>query len=395
MVQCDMKNIVPKESLTCLVAKATLDESMLWHRRLGHVNFKTINKLVKENLMRGLPTKCFENDQTCVACLKGKQHKASFVTDDYSRFTWVFFLATKDETSGILKSFITEVENLVDKKVKIIRCDNGTEFKNRVMSHSSKETRSSQDYILMPLWKDGSLFDSSSKNASNDEHNLLWKQERRTMKEEPKKVIQALKDPSWIEAMQEELLQFKLQQVWTLVDLPHGKRAIDTKWVYKNKKDERGIMIRNKARLVAQGYTQEEGIDYDEVFALLARIKAIRLFLALCSSKNFSIPDGCEESISIWKRLKRKFNVHQPSGFEDQSFLTKFIRSMIGSLMYLTSLRPDIIYLKVNLIGHLYPKASPIDLEANTDRDYAGASLRQKNHNKEVVHFLEAIDSWQ
>ncbi|GJU80472.1 putative ribonuclease H-like domain-containing protein [Tanacetum coccineum] len=75
--------------------------------------------------------------------------------------------------------------------------------------------------------------------------------------------------------MQEELMQFKLQQVWTLMDLPHGKRAIGTKWVYRNKKDERGIVIRNKARLVAQGYTQEEGSDYDEVFALVARIEAI------------------------------------------------------------------------------------------------------------------------
>ncbi|GKD68663.1 putative ribonuclease H-like domain-containing protein [Tanacetum coccineum] len=78
MYSVDMQNIVPKESLTCLVAKATLDESMLWHRRLGHVKFKTINKLVKENLVRGLPTKCFKNDQTCVAYLKGKQHKASY-----------------------------------------------------------------------------------------------------------------------------------------------------------------------------------------------------------------------------------------------------------------------------------------------------------------------------
>ncbi|GJZ80850.1 putative ribonuclease H-like domain-containing protein, partial [Tanacetum coccineum] len=78
MYSVDMKNIVPKESLSCLVAKATLDESMLWHRRLGYVNFKTINKLVKENLVRGLPSKRFENDQTCVACLKGKQHKASW-----------------------------------------------------------------------------------------------------------------------------------------------------------------------------------------------------------------------------------------------------------------------------------------------------------------------------
>nr|GFB37484.1 retrovirus-related Pol polyprotein from transposon TNT 1-94 [Tanacetum cinerariifolium] len=81
---------------------------------------------------------------------------------------------------------------------------------------------------------------------------------------EPKKVFDALQDPSWVEAMQEELLQFKIQKVWTLVDCPKGVRPIGTKWVLKNKKDERGIVVRNKARLVAQGHTQEEGIDYDE-----------------------------------------------------------------------------------------------------------------------------------
>ncbi|GKA42394.1 putative ribonuclease H-like domain-containing protein [Tanacetum coccineum] len=170
MYSVDLKNIVPKGGLTFLFAKATSDESKLWHRRLGHLNFKTMNKLVKGNLVRGLPSKLFENDQTCVACQKGKQHRAScksktensislplhllhmdlfgptfvkslmkkmyclVVTDDYSRFTWVFFLATKDETSGILKSFITGIENLVDHKVKVIRCDNGTEFKNREMN---------------------------------------------------------------------------------------------------------------------------------------------------------------------------------------------------------------------------------------------------------------------
>ncbi|GJR27611.1 putative ribonuclease H-like domain-containing protein [Tanacetum coccineum] len=96
-------------------------------------------------------------------------------------------------------------------------------------------------------------------------------------------VIQALTDPSWIEAMQEELLQFKLQKVWTLVDLPKGKRAIGTKWVYRNKKDKRGIVVRNMERLVAQGYTQEEGINYDEVFAPIVRIEAIRLFFAYAS----------------------------------------------------------------------------------------------------------------
>ncbi|GKF46588.1 copia protein, partial [Tanacetum coccineum] len=76
--------------------------------------------------------------------------------------------------------------------------------------------------------------------------------------------------------MQEELLQFKLQQVWVLVNLPNGAKVIGTKWVYRNKKDERGVVIRNKARLVAQGHRQEERIDYDEVFAPVARLEAIR-----------------------------------------------------------------------------------------------------------------------
>ncbi|GJV32965.1 putative ribonuclease H-like domain-containing protein, partial [Tanacetum coccineum] len=152
MYSFNLKNVVPSGGLTCLFAKATIDESNLWHRRLGHVNFKTMNKLVRGNLVRGLPSKLFENDHTCVACQKGKQHKAScktklissinqplqmlplVVTNDFSRFSWVFFLASKDETSGILKTFITGIENQINHKVKIIRCDNGTEFKNNDMN---------------------------------------------------------------------------------------------------------------------------------------------------------------------------------------------------------------------------------------------------------------------
>ncbi|GKB26044.1 retrovirus-related pol polyprotein from transposon TNT 1-94, partial [Tanacetum coccineum] len=93
-----------------------------------------------------------------------------------------------------------------------------------------------------------------------------------------------LKTTMNIEAMQDELLQFGLQKVWRLVDLPKGKPAIGTKWVYRNKKDERGIVVRNKARLVAQGYTQEEGIDYNKVFAPVARIEAIRAWYETLST---------------------------------------------------------------------------------------------------------------
>ncbi|GJX42004.1 putative ribonuclease H-like domain-containing protein [Tanacetum coccineum] len=621
MYSVDLKNIVPKGGLTCLFAKATSDESKLWHRRLGHINFKTMNKLVNGNLVRGLPLKRFENDQTCVACQKGKQHRAScksktvssisqplhmlhmdlfgptfvkslmkkmyclVVTDDYSRFSWVFFLATKDETSGILKSFITGVENLIDQRVKVIRCDNGTEFKNKEMNqfcerkgikrefsvartpqqngvaerknrtlieaartmladsklpttfwaeavntacyvqnrvlvtkphnktpyelflgrkpalgfmrpfrcpvtilntidHLGKfdgkadegffvgysinskafrvfnsrtriveenlhvqfsentpniagsgpnwlfdidaltksmnykpvvagnqsngnagtkacddagkarmETVPGKDYILLPLWTADPPFSQSSKSSpdagfkpSGDDEKKVTKEPKKeggdprkdinvvgaktsidlpndpNMPEledivysdddqdvgaeadmtnldtfmpispisttrihkdhpveqiikdlnsapqtrrmtnfleehEPKKVIHTFKDPSWIEAMQEEILQFKLQEVWTLVDLPNGKRAIGTKWVFRNKKDEKGIVIKNKTR-----------------------IEAIRLFLAYASFKDFVVYQMDVKSAFLYGKIKEEVYICQPPGFEDPNF---------------------------------------------------------------------------
>ncbi|GJV26871.1 putative ribonuclease H-like domain-containing protein [Tanacetum coccineum] len=298
------------------------------------------------------------------------------------------------------------------------------------------------------------------------------------------KVIQALEDPRWVEIMKEELLQFKLQKVWTLVDLPNGKRPIGTKWVFRNKKDERGIFVKNKARLVAHCYTQEEGIDYDEVFAHVARIEAIRLFLAYASFMGFIVyrmdvksaflygtieeEEYVDDIIfrSIKKSLCVEFEQMMHKRFQMSSIgeLTFFLglqvkqkddgifisqdkyvadilkkfdfvtvkttstpietnkallkdeeaedvdvhlyRSMIGSLMYLTASRPDIMfavcacarfqvtpkvshlhavkrifrYLKGQpKLGLWYPRDSPFDLEAFSDSDYAGASLDRKS----------------
>ncbi|GKA00871.1 putative ribonuclease H-like domain-containing protein [Tanacetum coccineum] len=457
MYSVDMKNIIPRESLTCLVAKATLDELMLCHGRLGHVKFKTINKLVKENLVRGLPSKHFENDQTCVACLKGKQHKASCKSKIQNSITQPLFMLhmdlfgpTFDETSGILKSFITEIENLVDKKVKIIRCDNGTEFKNRVMSdgpkwlfdidvltksmnyvpvvastnsndsvgtkvsvgtgHSSKEIGSSQDYILMPLWKDGSLFDYSLKNASNDEpqpssdagkkddegvsqESGIDDQERPgnntqdvntagpsintastnvnngslninnvslTVTTAPLEATHAnyFSDKTELDISNITTTYLVPSTLNTRIHKDHSldhvigdvQSSVQTRRMTKtsneqgrtqegdssfdrskldrinqdellqNKKDERGIMIRNKARLVAQGYTQEEGIDYDEVFALVARIDVIRMFLAYASFKYFVVYQMDVKSAFLYGKIEEEVYVCLPPGFDDPEF---------------------------------------------------------------------------
>ncbi|GJU11043.1 putative ribonuclease H-like domain-containing protein [Tanacetum coccineum] len=524
MYSFDMKNIVPKESLTCLVAKATSNESMLWHRRLGHINFKNINKLVKDNLdtsdesrlwhrrlghinfrninklvkdnlVRGLPTKRFENDQTCVACLKGKQHRASckskvlnpitkplfmlhmdlfgltfvsslmhkkyclVVIDDYNRFTWVFFLTTKDETNEILKNFIKEIENLVDKKVKIIRSDNGIEFKNKVLDDFCREKVAACTIINEYAGTQGELNAGTSEEISQDctiedgPDNENDEKDRHEDDSSPKEVNTAgqhvnttspevnigrfklntvgplvntassydqdsLKDmftmgashtleathveffidedepevdlgnitnsytvpttpntrihkdhpienvigdvksfvqtrrmtkPTseqglnlqallklylilWVKQA-EELLQFKLQQVWILVDLPIGKRAIRTKWVLKNKKDERGIAIRNKERLVTQGHRQEEGINFEEVFASVARIEAIRMFLAYASFMGFLVYQMDVKSAFLYGTIEEEVYVTQPSGFKDPDHpdkVYKVVKTLYG-----------------------------------------------------------------
>ncbi|GJS95160.1 putative ribonuclease H-like domain-containing protein, partial [Tanacetum coccineum] len=675
MYSFNLENIVPSGGLACLIAKATIDESNKWHRRLGHVNFKNLNKLVKGNLVRGLPSKIFQNDHTCVACQKGKQHKASckaksvssisqplqllhmdlfgptsvrslnhktyclVITDDFSRFSWVFFLRTKDETSGILKDFIRQIENQLNQKVKTIRCDNGTEFKNRdfiefcgskgikreysnartpqqngVAERKNRtlieaartmladsflpntfwaEAVSTACYVLNrvlvtkpqnktpyelvtgkipiisyirpfgchvtilntidhlgkfdgksdegkgPTW----LFDldyltdsmnyqpvrsenQANKHAGPQEANqnagllctanmvFLYfnSQELKSRQEQdandaaealrkefaqetedlllqagtakasstnivntvstpvstaspygglsfidltnteyddseipaleeiyanptnepvvnvspiptsrinsihpstlilgdPQSAVQtrskvtkssgahafkdlliALEDKSWVDAMQEELLQFKIQKVWILVDLPYGKKAIGTKWVYRNKKDERGVVVRNKARLVAQGHRQEEGIDYDEVFALwpvIQRGTIDKTFFIKKDKNNIMLmqvyvddiifgstkKSWCDEFEALMKsrfqmssmgeltfflglQVKQKEDVYrllQP--IETQKPLVKdeeasnvdvhLYRSMIGSLMYLTASRPDIMF---------------------------------------------------
>ncbi|GJQ98935.1 putative ribonuclease H-like domain-containing protein [Tanacetum coccineum] len=573
MYRFDMKNIVHKESLTCLVAKATSDESMLWHRRLGHINFKNINKLVKENLVRDLPLKRFENNQTCVACLKGKQHRTSYKTK-------VFFLVTKDETSEILKNFIKEIENLVDNKVKIIRSDNGTEFKNKVMDDFCREKGIKREYSIartpqqngvverknrtlikaartmladfkLPttFWVEAvstacyvqnrvlivkphnktpyelfrgfkpaigfmkpfgchvtilntldnlGKFDGKSdegffvgyslsskafrvyntrtkkvqenlyirsaaenlikdKNESHDANddteksnddnnfkddgtadqqvntaspdvNTRSREVSTTFLEVNTATPEDLVGPSHssediqvdsfnnqdnqevdlgnipnsyaipttpnIRIHKDHPIEHMIGDVWILVDLPKGHRAIGTKWVYKNKKDESGIIIRNKARLVAQGHTQEEGIDYDEVFAPVARIEAIRMFLAYASYIGFMVYQMdvksaflygqideehqelddiifgstkkvmCDEFEKLMKdkfqmssmEILRKFNytdvktasttidLEKPlvKHGDDDDVDVHLYRSMIGSLMYLTTSRPDV-----------------------------------------------------
>ncbi|GJY33287.1 putative ribonuclease H-like domain-containing protein [Tanacetum coccineum] len=352
-----------------------------------------------------------------------------------------------DETSEILNNFIKEIETLVDLKVKIIKSDNGTEFKNKVMDDFCREKgtseENSQDCIVMPIWKDTSYFDSPIKDVDNGEpktvddaqkqikdgpnnenteqerfsnesilkkFNASWfntasPNEQDSTEEEPKVDLGNITNSDT-----EELLQFKLQQVWILADLPSGKRAIGTKWTRK-------------------------GIDYEEVFAPVARIEAIRFFFGLCFFYGFSgKSNGCKECFSYNGTIKKEVYFTQPPGFKDpdqsrQSLQAMgFKRAKRSETLYIKKqkgifclYRPDIMfavcacarfqvtpktshllavkrifrYLKGKpTLGLWYSRDSPFELVTYTDSDYAGATQDRKSTTGGCQFLGNMLISW-
>nr|GEX25672.1 retrovirus-related Pol polyprotein from transposon TNT 1-94 [Tanacetum cinerariifolium] len=134
---------------------------------------------------------------------------------------------------------------------------------------------------------------------------------------EPKDVKEALKDESQVVAMQEELNKFVANDVWELVDLPISQSVIGTKWIFRNKLHENGIVSRNKARLAAQGYNRQEGIDYDETYAPVARLESTRIFLAIACANDFKLYQIDVKSAFLNDFINEEVYVAPPPGFID------------------------------------------------------------------------------
>ncbi|GJU87379.1 retrovirus-related pol polyprotein from transposon TNT 1-94 [Tanacetum coccineum] len=214
---------------------------------------------------------------------------------------------------------------------------------------------------------------------------------------EPKNIKEAMADSAWIEAMQDELHQFDRLKVWELVDKPFGKMIIKLKWLWKNKKDEDQTVIRNKARLVAKGYAQEEGIDFEESFAPVARLEAEEVYVA--QPDGFVDPDHPEKVYLLRKAL---YGLSKASKSPGQSIGTPMAtkpkldadligepvdqtdyRSKIGSLMYLTSSRPDIVQVD-----------SVFELTAFSDADYACCVDTRKSTSGGIQFLGDKLVSW-
>nr|GEX21574.1 hypothetical protein [Tanacetum cinerariifolium] len=451
MYSIDLNNIVPHKDLICLVAKVSVDEGMLWHRRLGHLNFKTINRLVRHNLVRGLPSKCFENDHTCTACLKGKQHKASWKFEakrdegyfiGYSMSSKAFsvfnkrtkrveenlhveFLENKAIEKGAGPNWLFDIDSLT-KSMNYVPVDAGTNSTNLsgtkdAASQEVKKDVSSLRYTALPNWVHDALLESSSSKPQDDcstdapessrnfnptatSTNPLADQLEKLTVETPiptvsspvptaclndssepssntrlilKRVSNQVETPSLdniltltnrfedilgvttnsVDSDEVEADVSNMETTITVNPAPtlrihkdHPKSQIighvdtliqtrnkskeaekqkpkkisdalqDPSWVLKNKKDERGIVIINKVRLVAQGHTQKERIDYDEVFAPVARIEAIRLLLAYALFMGFTVYQMYVKSIFLYGTIDEEVYVMQPPGFQNPEF---------------------------------------------------------------------------
>ncbi|GJV42822.1 putative ribonuclease H-like domain-containing protein [Tanacetum coccineum] len=359
------------------------------------------------------------------------------VTDDYSRFSWIFFLATKDETSDIFKSFITRVENLIDQRVKVIRCDNGTKFKNKEMNQfcqrkgikrefsvartpqqngvaerqnrtliEAARTMLADSKLPTTFWAKAvntacyvqnrtadPLFSQSSKSSPDAGFKPSGDDKKKVTEEPGKEGGDSSKDNECSDQEKEENVnstntvnaastnEVNVVGAKTSIELPDDPNMPKSEDIVYSDDDKDvdaeadmnnlDAFMLNKARLVAQGYTQVEGINYDEVFALVARIEAIRLFLAYASFKDFVVCQMNAKSAFLYGKIEEEVYVCQPPGLEDPDF-------------------PDKVY-KVE-------KALYDDLKVTTAKDYIDeysenlmlkAELAKKEHMVEKKVFNE------
>nr|GEW63380.1 hypothetical protein [Tanacetum cinerariifolium] len=421
MYSFDMKNIVPKESLTCFVAKATLDESMLWHRRLGHINFKNINKLVKDNLVRGLPSKHFENDQTYVACLKGKQHKASCKFDGkadegyFVRYSMnskafrVHNIRTKRVEENVHIEFLENKPIVANAGPKwMFDIDMLTESMNYVPFIAGLN---SDDFAGSPL------FDSSPKISSNagKKHDEVLDKEKeddftnlessihvnptpttRTHKDHPlKQVIGSLNTPMDVKSafLYERIKkEVYMCQPPGFKDLNHLDKVYVDDIIFGSTKKE---LCTEFERLMKDKFQIRSMREITLFLGLQVKQKKDGIFIShdkyvvkVLRKISFLDVKSANTPVDMEKTLVKDA--------DGDDVYVHLYRSMIGSLMYLTTSRPDIIYLKGHpKLGLWYPIDSPFELVAYTDSDYARASLDTKSRTGGCQFLGSRLISWQ
>ncbi|GJY18665.1 putative ribonuclease H-like domain-containing protein [Tanacetum coccineum] len=404
----DMKTPTPAKSFACLIAKATSDESKMWHRSvIGKFDGKSdegflvgyslnskayrVYNLVTKKVEVNLHVNFLEDKPNVKGNQANPHAGTSEVTNSAgtSQTSNANAFEEKEEDAelivvpSVVKDTVEKVEtrksSTHSKKEEIL-----TELQQEKEASSTGASEDNPKFKLLEEINSGSEPVNTGKLDPDDtpmpELEIFNKSETRIFGEasydkegvEPIKIFESLQDDSWVQAMQEDLLQFKLQQVWVLVDLPHEMKVIGTKWVYRNKRDERGMVVRNKARLVAQGYTQEEGIDYDEVFAPVARMEAIRLQVKHNKEGIFISQD------KYVAEILKKFNLVS-------------VKTTITPMETKVALTKDEEAIDVDVT----PKTSHLNAVKRIFNDYGGSNLDRKSTTGGCQFLRQRLISWQ
>ncbi|GJW94626.1 retrovirus-related pol polyprotein from transposon TNT 1-94 [Tanacetum coccineum] len=414
-----------KTSPICLLSKASKTKSWLWHRRLSHLNFGTLNKLAKDGLARGIPRLKFQKDHLCLACALGKSKKSSHqpkaeytnqeklyllhmdlcglmrvasINGKRTRASFYDFTPPSIAISPVQEAVAPRAVVLADSPVStsIDQDAPSTSIPStQEQEHSPNISQGFEESPKTPTFRDDPLHeslheDSTSQGSSSNvrqthtpfEHLGRWTKDhpianiignpsrsvsmRKQLQTdamwcyfdafltsvEPKNFKQAMTEPSWIDAMQEEIHEFQRLEVWELVSCPDKVLLIKLKWIYKVKTDEFGGVLKNKARLVAQGFRQEEGINFEESFTPVARIEAIRIFIANAAHKNMTIYQMDVKTAFLNGDLKEEVYVSQPEGFFDQDNPSRdptlFTRQAGNDLLLVHIYVDDIIFTSTN-----------------------------------------------
>ncbi|GMJ08622.1 hypothetical protein HRI_004531400 [Hibiscus trionum] len=316
-------------SHACLVAQNEND-AWLWHRKLGHASISVLEKLVSLDLVRDNLGKFDAKSDEAIFIgysLTSKAYrvfnKRTLVVEESIHVVFDDNLlprkiSCEDDDVGIINAFDggqTSKEDEIPTKEDDTQDPPLEALKDLALEEKEVSYPREFNYV-----KDSEILGDPSKGVTTRSSLRLMNHVSFISCIEPKNIKEALKDDFWIMAMQEELNQFERRNVWTLVDRPSNQSTIGTKWVFRNKLDESGNIMRNKARLVAQGYTQEEGIDFDETYAPVARMEAIRMLLAYACYHDFKLFQMDVKSAFLNGFINEEVYVEQPPGFEDSKF---------------------------------------------------------------------------
>ncbi|GJS37720.1 retrovirus-related pol polyprotein from transposon TNT 1-94 [Tanacetum coccineum] len=315
----DLYSISLQDSTTpnpiCLMAKATSSQAWLWHRRLSHLNFDTINLLSKNNIVNGLPKLKFVKDHLSTSI----EHSINTLNSNSStncHCTNIIQAETNIENAQFDKDefiniFSTPVQEQGETSSHHVDSSNMHTF---YQHHPSAQCWTKDHPLEQVIGNPSQSIRTRCQLETDGEICMFALTVSRT---EPKNIKEAMADSAWIKSMQEELHQFDRLDVWELVDRPLCKNVINLKWLWKNKRDEENTVIRNKSRLVAKGYAQKEGIDFEESFAPVARLEAVRLFIVYAAHKSFTVYQMDVKTAFLYGPLKEEVYVNQPDGFVD------------------------------------------------------------------------------